>query len=188
MKNFTTLNMTIAFLKHMVLCVLCLLSKVERNSKQGQTLVFSLGILLPKKPIKSIICKPKLFMFLRTLSFMKISFLIISHLITLPFLYLSTYLPLLFFHIILHLPILLLLHPLNLLMFIPLHHPHPPRYTTQTHKPPSYLQQYICNVVSSSCPNVLHFPEPHTYKTTFNNPCWVQAMETELNALKFKNT
>lgn len=63
-----------------------------------------------------------------------------------------------------------------------------PRRTTQTHKSPSYLQKYIYNVVSSSYPNVLHFPEPHTYKTTFNNLCGVQAMETELNALTINNT
>lgn len=48
-----------------------------------------------------------------------------------------------------------------------------PRHTTRSHKPPSYLQQYICNIAISTS-SIPSFIEPQYYKTTVQDPIWTK--------------
>ena len=73
----------------------------------------------------------------------------------------------------------------------------PPRRSTRTPKPPSYLNDYMCNLVQFSAlsstqqQNILqleHLHEPTSYKEAAAYPNWVQAMNTEIEALRANNT
>jgi len=73
----------------------------------------------------------------------------------------------------------------------------PPRRSTRTQKPPSYLNDYICNLVQFSAltstqqQNILqleHLHEPTSSKEAIVYPNWVQAMNTEIEALRANNT
>lgn len=62
-----------------------------------------------------------------------------------------------------------------------------PRSTTRVIRPPTYLQQYVCNIVTTSSHSST-FIEPTTYKIANQDPCWVRAMEAELDALNTNNS
>ena len=64
----------------------------------------------------------------------------------------------------------------------------PLRCTSRPHNPPSYLQQYVCNNVTSSTTSTPSFIKHRTYKTTIKDPLWIHAIEKELDAVKANNT
>lgn len=84
--------------------------------------------------------------------------------------------------------------------------PPPPRHSTRISKPPHHLQDYICNVASSSTSSYpLHhylsysnhraytlaidiIPEPASYAEASKHDCWVEAMKRELNVLAANHT
>ena len=63
-----------------------------------------------------------------------------------------------------------------------------PQRTTRPHKPPSYLQQYVLNIVTSTPSSHHSFVEPQTYKAAIQDPMWIQAINNELDALQANNT
>lgn len=63
-----------------------------------------------------------------------------------------------------------------------------PRRTTRPTKPPSYLQQYVFNLATTTPTHSSSFLEPSIYKLASKDPCWVCAMELELDALSANST
>lgn len=80
----------------------------------------------------------------------------------------------------------------------------PTRKSQRSHKPPTHLQDYLCNTTSYWCNFVSHdqlpsshtsflasqssHTEPKTYNAAIKDPMSVQAIQTELHALESNHT
>lgn len=88
-----------------------------------------------------------------------------------------------------------------------------PRRSARNFQPPTYLQDYVCHLTTTTPPHpttshwcnlvqffalplqhqahishIISYHEPNSYKEASQDPNWVKAMQTEINALQANNT